>query len=275
MEIVYRNFIRLLSIGSFNQEESVEPMSVFKWKQLLMLADTYEVTENISYGIIKTDKKTDYLVPKGIIEIANQNLSGKSTDFSYKKTGYNYAHKYEKRFANVFLNHRLKKLIYNEVHSIDTSIASLVFLDKTIENINAIISSGINFKDIIDIGLYLRKNGDKIDFIKYEQWINSLGIKNASNAIGSYLITLFCFELDELPYMKNYRKQTFNMACKPLKYTLTQAAKDNHKESYEQRIAKKLHLPNSKILSHFSFFPLEVSSKFIAGIYKSLSNIEE
>ena len=49
--IIYRNFLRLLRAGAFHHDEKVEPMSAWKWKQLLLLAKSHHVAALVWDGI--------------------------------------------------------------------------------------------------------------------------------------------------------------------------------------------------------------------------------
>ena len=49
--IIYRNFLRLLRAGAFHHDEVVEPMSAWKWKQVLHLARSHQVAALVWDGI--------------------------------------------------------------------------------------------------------------------------------------------------------------------------------------------------------------------------------
>ena len=51
MDIIQRNFLRLLKSGAFGQRERIEPMSAWKWKRLYQLSQMHDVTPWVYDGI--------------------------------------------------------------------------------------------------------------------------------------------------------------------------------------------------------------------------------
>ena len=47
MNIIQRNFYRLIRNGLFGHQENIEPMSVFKWNKLFQLAVMHEVVLSV------------------------------------------------------------------------------------------------------------------------------------------------------------------------------------------------------------------------------------
>lgn len=274
MEIVFRNFIGLMSVGAFSTNVIVEPMSRFKWNQMMMLAKTYGVDEYVSSGIIRISTIDSRLIPKDVVESAYS-----SCDFDKAHDEMPDAAKFlrsaDAKFANFYLRRKLKSLVYNELHSIDTSTTSLAFLYLIIDNINGVIYGGINFPQIIHLGQYLRTNGDEIDFVKVDKWMSDLGIYKPANLVGSFLVSLFGFTESEIQVLKKIDSNALNKAFAPLRYTINRATNESDIIDYREKLACKLHIPDSRILGRFFYFPIEVLSKFITGVLRSLSNIEE
>ena len=70
------------------------------------------------------------------------------------------------KLSNALLNRRLKNLIYNELHSIDTSIEAIDMLKLIVNNSETMFTRGMNLGGIITMGEYLRTRGNKVDFVK-------------------------------------------------------------------------------------------------------------
>ena len=51
MNIIQRNFFRLIRCGEFNRQEQIEPMSVSKWNKLYQLALMHQVVPSVYAGI--------------------------------------------------------------------------------------------------------------------------------------------------------------------------------------------------------------------------------
>ena len=53
MNIIKRNFLRLLRLGAFGENEVIEPMSKFKWEVIFHIANILNVVGVIFDGIAK------------------------------------------------------------------------------------------------------------------------------------------------------------------------------------------------------------------------------
>lgn len=278
MRILFRNFTKLLAIGKFESDYMVERMSEFKWNKLFLVAIAYGVDDYISTGIMKSGGEA---IPRNIYETACNNSSqakvGINTD---KFSAHNFTSRQQaKKFSSFYLNRKYNRIIFNEVHSIDTSIDSLVLLDKLTDNINKFVNEGIDIKSLADLGTYLRTCGNKIDFVKIENWTNALRIRNISNIIACCLICLFRFEPDEFPFIKNMNgkyQRKINRLLEEELNAVPQLTKNQSvdEEKHRQGI-NPISKPSAKPLKYFKYFPLETSSRFMANILKSLSNIDE
>ena len=274
MEILYRNFTKLLSIGVFGENCPVEDMSEFKWNKLLRIAGICDVEDFVCDGIVKSDNKK---IPSNIYITAQNNISviqDVQTTANYNFT----SGKPIKKFSNFYLNRKLNKIIFDEIHSIDTSINSLILLSKLIDNINSLLNNGIEIRKLADLGGYLRKYGDRIDFVKIETWIKLLKIKKICTLIGCMLVSLFSFEIEELPFMRATNNKILRKTDGMLNIFLTSipqpAALNENNENHGQGI-NPITKPNTNPLKFFNYFPVETASRFISNIAKSLSNIDE
>lgn len=274
MEILYRNFTKLLSIGVFGENCPVEDMSEFKWNKLLRIAGICDVEDFVCDGIVKSDNK---LIPSNIYITAQNNIS--VIQDAQTTANYNFTSgKPIKKFSNFYLNRKLNKIIFDEIHSIDTSINSLILLNKLIDNINSLLNNGIEIRKLADLGGYLRKYGDRIDFVKIETWIRLLKIKKICTLIGCMLVSLFSFEIEELPFMRATNNKIQRKTDEMLNIFLTSipqpAARHENNENHGQGI-NPITKPNTNPLKFFNYFPVETASKFISNIARSLSNIDE
>ena len=274
MEILYRNFTKLLSIGVFGENCPVEDMSEFKWNKLLRIAGICDVEDFVCDGIVKSDNKK---IPSNIYITAQNNIS--VIQDAQTTANYNFTSgKPIKKFSNFYLNRKLNKIIFDEIHSIDTSINSLILLNKLIDNINSLLNNGIEIKKLADLGGYLRKYGDRIDFVKIETWIRLLKIKKICTLIGCMLVSLFSFEIEELPFMRATNNKIQRKTDGMLNIFLTSipqpAALHENDENHGQGI-NPITKPNTNPLKFFNYFPVETASRFISNIAKSLSNIDE
>lgn len=105
----------------------------------------------------------------------------------------------EKDFTNFFLRRKYRNIIEKELHSIDTSTETIQLLKILVYNQWAMLNQGMSMDGIIRLGKYLRQRGDKVDFVKLDNWLAALQLRNMAKLQGSVLATVFDFEPDELP----------------------------------------------------------------------------
>ncbi len=272
MRILFRNFTRLLSIGAFGADRAIEEMSEYKWNKLLLTAKAYGVEGYVCSGIVKSDEG---MIPHGIYEQASGGIC--QTQATAARSGFAPGRRI-KKFSNFHLNNKLNKIIFDEIHSIDTSINSLTMLCKLIDNINNLLDKGVDITAMADLGAYLRAYGDKIDFVKIEAWIKLLGIRKMCNIVCCCLISLFSFEAEEFPFIKEagckYRRKADLILSKAVESSPELSVRPQRKETDGQGI-NPISKPNTSPLRFFKYMPVETSSRFIANIAKSLSNIDE
>lgn len=200
MQVVIRNFIKLLSAGAFHSNNEIEEMSEYKWNQLLYIAKINNVDDFITSGIIYSEKLSNAVIPSNIKEKINNEIYNNETTHASQEYQYKPINNSIKKFSNSYLNKKLNKIIFDEVHCIDTSVDTITFLTKSIDNVNNLLSSKSYLRDLIMFGLYLREYGNKIDFIKIENWLSILKMKKIMNLIALYLITYFNFDAEEIPF---------------------------------------------------------------------------
>lgn len=276
MKIIYRNFIRLLSSGAFGNICAIENMSEFKWHKLLSVAKEYGVYDYIRTGAIKIGNSA---IPKNIYSEFNKKSNLYNVTCDEDAGNDNFASlKKAKKFSNPYLNSRYVKLVFNEIHSIDTSINSLVLLNKLIDNVNSFLDFGVNIRELAKLGVYLRKYGDKIDFVKVEDWIKILRIEKMCSLIACHLVVLFCFEKDELPFLKREDEklyETIRHALEVKKDIVAVSGKLHEAQYGGEIIINPITKSNTHPLKYFKHLPIESLSRFVANIFRSLSNIDE
>lgn len=166
MDIIRRNFYRKLCMGAFREKLELEPMSAYKWKKLNAMAEEKEVLCYVDETVMP--------------------------------------HKFQPELQdmpNFILNHRLEKIRYREQHAIDASGDTLALLNIILFNTNQILTRGLHLRGIIELGIFLRKRGHKVDYVKLETWLQKLYLQPMVRMQCSYLIEHFHFTPDELPFV--------------------------------------------------------------------------
>ena len=179
---------------------------------------------------------------------------------------------------NSFLNSRLNKIQKEEPHVIDTSMETVYLLRLIVSNANAMLSGGISIRGIIQLGQYLRTRGDKVDFVKLDNWLTKLHLQRMAQLEGSVLITFFNFEQDEIPFVKLVERGAYKLTLRSLYYNI----KDMEDIKFQQSQVGFVHTTGGSMrknlrrsMRFFGYAPIESASNFFNGFFRSLSEIEE
>ena len=179
---------------------------------------------------------------------------------------------------NNFLNRRLAKIQQDEPHAIDTSMETIYLLRLIVSNVNAMYSGGISLRGIIQLGQYLRTRGDKVDFVKLDNWLTKLHIQRMAQLEGSVLIKFFDFEKDEIPFVHTVERGAYKLTLRSLYYNI----KDMEEIKFQQSQAGFVHTTGGTMrknlrrsMRYFGYAPIETTSNFMNNFFKSLSEIEE
>lgn len=90
MDIVRRNFFRLLRSGAFNEYETLEPMSAYKWRSLFNSIKIQDIVPVFIKGIRNYQYDSNTLLP---------------TDITEELRSYEYTDKTEKKNSNENIAH--------------------------------------------------------------------------------------------------------------------------------------------------------------------------
>ncbi len=271
MDVIQRNFFRILSSGAFNNQSNIEPMSPFKWRRLMQMVDAQQVIPIFVKGINKHSLDEGLRLPDSIIADIkarmndNKTLSGKVPE--------------KVKLSSRLLNHRLKGIIHNELHSIDTSIEALDILKLIVSNSQSMLTRGMDLDGIITLGQYLRTRGDKVDFVKLDAWLSSLMLHPMAELQGNILISVFGFDEDELPFVTKYDQKAYKLTLR----SVSDLAKDTALEWHFKQNSAGFVRNNGAVLRrnlrrslrYVGYAPLETVSNFANNFVRSLSEIEE
>ena len=370
MNVIERNFFKLLRSGSFGDNEAVEPLSPWKWKRIYQLSlmhgvapivfdgisnhandfmmqmpkalfdEWKQTTENIEASNLQTDKNISELFTilnqeqTRPILLKGQGLATLYPNPLHRTTGdidiyFPYTPQAEKadlwtnshgsditqpdrytlqytwngtkiehhrtpiRFTNPILNRKLQSIIEGEIRCCDSAYVyigdtrievmppTLCLLLIIIRIAHYIISEGISLKQIIDLGMFLRKVGDKVDYVKFQEWIKSLGMEHIVRLESDIMVEICHFSEDEMPFVNNktphedtgrIRQDIFRLASNHTdEWFFTQGRNIFVRTSNSG--AMLWHVKHSA--KYFRTFPGETVTNFLSSFAHSLSHIEE
>lgn len=282
MNIIKRNFLRLLRLGAFGENEVIEPMSKFKWEVIFHIANIHNVVGVIFEGIAK-NKENEALIPQDIILKYKKTLDEEGYGIKAQATGSRPSVQLPdaglSHMCNGFLNARLKRIRENEPQSADASVETLNMLDIIVQATECTMTYGLSFATILRIGIYLRVDGDKIDFVKLENWLRKLNLTRMAQLEGSILIDIFGFEMDEIPFVNKMEPSAHKIAIealeKPIRIDIEEWKISQKSTIFLANNSKAMMKTVKNCMKYFFFAPVEASSNFLHRFASSLSNLEE
>lgn len=282
MNIIKRNFLRLLRLGAFGENEVIEPMSKFKWEVIFHIANIHNVVGVIFEGIAK-NKENEALIPQDIILKYKKILDEEGYGIKAQATGSRPSVQLPdaglSHMCNGFLNARLKRIRENEPQSADASVETLNMLDIIVQATECTMTYGLSFATILRIGIYLRVDGDKIDFVKLENWLRNLNLTRMAQLEGSILIDIFGFEMDEIPFVNKMEPSAHKIAIealeKPIRIDIEEWKISQKSTIFLANNSKAMMKTVKNCMKYFFFAPVEASSNFLHRFASSLSNLEE
>lgn len=282
MNIIKRNFLRLLRLGAFGENEVIEPMSKFKWEVIFHIANIHNVVGVIFDGIAK-NKENEALIPQDIILKYKKILEEEGYGIKAQTTGSRPSVQLPdaglSHMCNGFLNARLKRIRENEPQSADASVETLNMLDIIVQATECTMTYGLSFATILRIGIYLRVDGDKIDFVKLENWLRKLNLTRMAQLEGSILIDIFGFEMDEIPFVNKMEPSAHKIAIealeKPIRIDIEEWKISQKSTIFLANNSKAMMKTVKNCMKYFFFAPVEASSNFLHRFASSLSNLEE
>ena len=273
MDIINRNFLLALRTGAFNEFVSFEPMSIYKWRQLLLMSRHQGVYPIAVAGIRSHQYDQKSRVPQCIIkEIADGEKGDmQHNDISLSTIG--------EQGLSGSLAKKMEKINEEELHAIDTSTDTLHMLTLILGCSSVMLASDAYIGALIETGQYLRTKGDKVDFVKLERWLKELHMQGMATLIGSLIMDAFGFSLEELPFTDSYNDKAKSHLERTLLATIDSQGQEWHFKQngfglYRGNMSAIRHKMNRS--AHFaSVAPITALHDLGASIIKSLKEIEE
>lgn len=243
IDIITRNFFRMMRSGALNEFVELEPMSAFKWQRLIDISKAQDVLSVTSRAVKNHQFEPTFNMPKQLRESL------------YAATANNTGQSIRLELNNKMLNKKLNKIHKNEKYAADCSKESLDVFNIIIANCHAILNNGTSTRLIIRLGNYIRINCDKIDYAKVSKWLSEVQMTRVAQLVGSILITNFSFKPEEVPFVKKIDSK----AAITMMRNIMQGKEEKH----------------NKGITYFEYAPLENASIIIRRLKGRLDSIEE
>ena len=276
MNIIQRNFFRLIRIGAFEQKEQIEPMSVYKWGQLFQLAVMHDVAGYVYEGLQHckdqfflhlTDKQWQ-LWEKTIQEIRKKARNVEEEPDEFLRADH---------LTNPLLNKKLQTILDDEQSDIHTRQVLLTIIRVS----RHILNEGVPIRQLVELGICLRTDGHHADFTTLGKWLKTLQLQQVAKLEASLLMELLGFEKEEIAFAGSKRDKNVEQVAQELIEFTNARARDFYFSQDAGNIF--VHTSNgSAMLGHihrsaryFRYFPSETLTNFFASFAHSLSHIEE
>ena len=274
MNIVQRNFFRLIRCGEFNRQEQIEPMSVSKWNKVYQLALMHQVIPSVYAGIQQCkDQFFLHLTEKQVKEWEKANSEALRTDRQEEENELLRAD----HLTNPILNKKLQDILDDEHSDIATRQLLLIIIHIA----RHILNEGVPVYNLVELGKYLSTEGHRVDYITLNQWLKKLAFTPMSQLEGALLIQMFGFSKEQVPFLVGEPDKRVERVA----HELTEFTNTRSEEFYFSQDSDSvfLHTSNSSaILGHikrsaqyFRYLPSETLANFFASFAHSLSHIEE
>lgn len=263
MDVITRNFFRLLRSGALNEYEPLEPMSTFKWNRLKQMVLAQHVESSTQKGIRHHQYDEMMNIPQRLIEDSHDETPVAQ----------------HPRLSNKLLNRRLRKIEQAERHAIDTNVGSLEVLQLIVANVSNMLNKGMMLSGIIQLGSYLRHKGDKVDFVKLEGWLSKLHIRRMAQLQGSMLIAVFHFEQEEIPFVQRVEPAAYKLVLRSVLHSASDTAEEWHfrqsRSGFVTNNSTLLRRNLRRSLRYITYAPVETVSNYFSNFMRSLQEIEE
>jgi hypothetical protein len=179
--------------------------------------------------------------------------------------------------TNPILNRKLQSILDDE----NSDIKSRQMLLMIIRVSRHILNEGLPVRQLIELGTFLRTDGNGCDATMLEQWIKSLKLQPVARLEASLLIMLLGFSREEISFVGDKDDKNLGHIAQDLIEFTNTRAKDFYFSQDEGNIF--VHTSNgSAMLWHirrsaryFRYYPSETLTNFFASFAHSLSHIEE
>jgi hypothetical protein len=268
MNIIERNFFRLLRAGAFATSEQIEPLSAWKWNRLYQLSEMHDVAAIVYQGLSRCSDQFFVQVPEQLLENWSKAANKDSDDENDLL--------HSDHLTNPILNNKLQNILDAEDSNTETRTALLHMTGIA----RFIMNAGIPVKRITEFGLFLRQTNGKTDFTILQQWIRKLKLEPMSQLVAAMLIRLLHFTSEELPFMAPATEEQMDKIIREMF-----RQKNSHAEEWYFSQGKNIfvHTSNSSAMlwsvrrsaKYFRYYPTETVTNFFTSFAHSLSHIEE
>lgn len=253
-------------------------MSVFKWGRLYQLSVMHTIIPYVYEGINRC--RSQFFLHLS----AKQEEEWRQALREYQAQAEQQSDEMEEdellrpdRLTNPLLNHRLQDILDDEHSDITTRQLLLII----IRIVRHLFNEGMPIRQLTELGIFLRKNQDRIDYVTLGKWIEQLHLTQMIQLICEFLIKMYGFTEDEIPFLQKRREKPIEQIAQEL-IEFTNTRSQNWYFSQQDGGIFVHNSNSSATFSHvrrsaryFRYYPSESVTNFFSSFVHSLSHIEE
>ncbi len=273
-DIQLSNFLNILRSGAFEESKPIGIMSDFKWKKLVNLANYHHLIRFFANGLERYYYNENLNFPADQIEVVKKLLADQPPTGFAGLYDFGKIHLHSKKY-----NERLKNIVSEEYANSEKSYETMQVMAIMMVNVENILTGKSFLRGILDLGRYLRLEGNKVDFVKLENWLARTSMSRMADLQGNLLIVGFGFSKEELPFLGKIIPQAERELKRAVNYD-----KLNDTQSWNFHEGKGgfiVSSPNTALKSirhawsYLRYAPREAMATIYRGIIKGLTEIEE
>lgn len=200
-----RNLVNLIKCGAFNEKSPVEQMSPFKWRKLVNYFSDEDLLDVFADGAQSHyyDENLN-LPPLMLDDVGNKMRENPPLSFTEKyKVG-------AISMNNPKLNEKLLAVLKQEYTNENNSWETLQLLTAIITTIHNMMTGAKSLRNLVDIGVFMRNESDKIDYDKLIGFLKAIKMLRAAKLIGNMLTGALGFTSEEVPFADKKSKTGMN-----------------------------------------------------------------
>lgn len=259
MHITTRNFFRLIRAGTFGQQEPVEPMSMYKWRQTMLFSQVHHVEAEAYAGL-------EVLSDQFFVQVISDSLREEWAEMASAS----------RPSTGLRLNSRLEKMLSRVADEEHRNTHEYRVLEDMTLLAYAMLTDNQWIRQLLVLGETVRERGSKADRERLKQWIAKMHLQKMSYLEGALLIQLMGLTREELPFDPG--KSDFNVTrfASAIPHSQEQMSFSQGKDIFVHTGNKSAVLWNARRSARFfPYYPLESIANFFSSFASSLNNIEE
>lgn len=273
-DIISSNFFCLLASGAFQEKAHVQPMSVYKWRQLFRLAAAHEVTDYVINGMSFRQDEFFLQQPLALYKTWLHEMAAERQDNDDEVT-VNLLTTPD-HLTNPLLNHAFQRILEDDGATEETRKMMLLLT----AIVRYLMNEGFPVKQLVELGRMLREQGNLVDYVTLQTWLDKVHMTKMSCLTGALLIQLFHFSANEIPFITASLDSDLDSVVKDVFRPRTSTRGALY---FSQGDDIFVHASNTgallghveRSLKYFKYYPSESFTNFFASFAHSLSHIEE